>query len=74
MYQAVDLRPLLGRITSPTLIVASEPDFICGPAQAQPIADAMTGSPLVMTASCGHIPGIETPREYRRAIVEFLRR
>jgi pimeloyl-ACP methyl ester carboxylesterase len=74
LYQAVDLRPLLGRITSPTLIVASELDFICGPAQAQPIAGAMTGSQLVMIAGCGHIPGIETPRKYRQAIVEFLRR
>ena len=57
LYQSVDLRPLLGRITSPTLIVAGELDFICGPAQAQPIAAAVTGSRLVMLAGCGHIPG-----------------
>ena len=74
LYQSVDLRPLLGRITSPTLIVAGELDFICGPAQARPIAGAITGSQLVMLTDCGHIPSIEAPQEYRQAIVNFLRR
>jgi 3-oxoadipate enol-lactonase len=74
LYQAVDLRPSLGRITSPTLIVAGELTSSAAPAQAQPIAGTMTGSQLVMIAGCGHIPGIEIPREYRLAIVEFLRR
>jgi proline iminopeptidase len=61
LYQSVDLRPLLGRINCPTLIVAGELDFICGPAQAQPIASAITGSQLVMLPGCGHIPSIEAP-------------
>ena len=74
LYESVVLRPLLDRITSPTLIGAGELDFICGPAQAQPIADAITGSQLVMLAGCGHIPSIEAPQEYRQAIVDFLRR
>jgi pimeloyl-ACP methyl ester carboxylesterase len=73
LYQSVDLRPLLGRITSPTLIVAGGLDFICGPAQAQPIAGAITGSQLVILAGCGHIPSIEAPQEYRQAVVNFLR-
>ena len=73
LYQSVDLRPLLGRITCPTLIVAGELDFICGPAQAQPIAAATTGSQLVMLPGCGHIPSIETPQQYRHAVTEFLR-
>jgi len=74
LYQSVDLRPLLGRITSPAVIVAGDLDFICGPAQAQPIAGAITGSQLVMLAGCGRIPRIEAPQEYREAIVNFLRR
>ena len=74
LYQSVDLRPLLGRIISPTLIVAGELDFICGPAQARPIAYSITGSRLVMLAGCGHIPSVEAPREYRQAVAEFLGR
>jgi proline iminopeptidase len=72
LYQSVDLRPVLGRITCPTLIVAGELDFTCGPAQARPIAAAITGSQLVMLPSCGHIPSIETPQQYRHAVVKFL--
>ena len=37
LYQTIDLRPLLAKITCPTLVVAGELDFICGPAQARPI-------------------------------------
>jgi len=73
LYQSVDLRPQLGRITSPTLIVAGELDFLCGPAQADPIAAAIAGSRLVMLPECGHFPSIEAPEAYRRAVVEFLR-
>jgi pimeloyl-ACP methyl ester carboxylesterase len=73
LYQSVDLRPLLRRIECLTLIVAGELDFICGPAQARPIADAIAGSQLVMLPGCGHIPSIEAPQEYRHAVLEFLR-
>src|SRR5215470_6293330 len=68
LYQSVDLRPLLGRISAPTLIVAGELDFICGPAQAKPIAGAIPGSHLVMLPGCGHMPGIEAPEQYRQAV------
>jgi 3-oxoadipate enol-lactonase len=73
LYQSVDLRPLLGRITCPTLIVAGELNLSRGPAQAQPIAAAITGAKLVMLPGCGHIPSIETPQQYRHAVAEFLR-
>lgn len=72
LFQSVDLRPLASRITSPTLIVAGELDFICGPAQAHPLAGAITGSRLVLIPGCGHIPSIEAPGEYRRAVLDFL--
>jgi proline iminopeptidase len=73
LYQSVDLRPLLGQITCPALIVAGELDFICGPAQARPIAAAIPGSQLILLAGCGHIPSIEAPQQYRRAVTEFFR-
>jgi pimeloyl-ACP methyl ester carboxylesterase len=72
LFQAVDLRPLAGRITSPALIVAGELDFVCGPAQARPLADAITGSRLVIIPGCGHFPSIEAAGEYRHAIMDFL--
>jgi proline iminopeptidase len=72
LYQSADLRPLLGRIQCPTLVVAGELDFICGPAQARPIAAGIAGSQLVMLSGCGHIPSIEAPQEYRDAVLGFL--
>lgn len=72
LYQSVDLRPLLSRIQCPTLVVAGELDFICGPAQARPIAGHIAGSRLVMLPGCGHIPSIEAPQEYRQAVLDFL--
>jgi pimeloyl-ACP methyl ester carboxylesterase len=72
LYQSVDLRPLLRRIACPTLIVAGDRDFICGPAQARPIARAIKRSRLVMLAGCGHIPSIEQPARYRREVLDFL--
>lgn len=72
LAQTIDLRPLLGRIRGPVLIVAGEHDFICGPAQARPIARETPGSRLVVLADCGHLPVIESPDEYRREVLGFL--
>lgn len=55
------------------MLDATSLDFICGPAQAQPVAPAITGAQLVMPPARGHIPGIETPQQYRRTVAEFLR-
>ena len=55
------------------MLDATSLDFICGPAQAQPITAAITGAQLVMPPGCGQIPGIETPQQYRRMVAEFLR-
>ncbi len=68
----MDLRPLLGRISVPALIVAGEHDFICGPAQARPIAQCTPGSRLAILGDCGHLPVIELPDEYRRTVLGFL--
>ena len=72
LYQSADLRPLLGRIDCATLVVAGELDFICGPAQARPIAGHISGSRLAMLSGCGHIPSVEAPQEYRQAVLDFL--
>jgi proline iminopeptidase len=72
LYQTIDLRPQLGKITCPTLIIAGELDFICGPAQAEPIAQAITDVRLEVIPDCGHIPSVERPDEYRKRVIRFL--
>ena len=72
LYQTIDLRPLLGQIRCPTLVIAGELDFISGPAQARPIASKIQDARLLLIPECGHSPSIEAPAEYRRAVLEFL--
>lgn len=72
LYQTIDLRPFLARIRCPTLIVAGDLDFLCGPAQARPIADAVRGSRLVEIPDSGHFPCFEAPDAYKQAVLSFL--
>jgi len=72
LYQTIDLRPLLGKITCPTLLVAGDLDFICGPAQARPIAQGIADAQLEIITDCGHIPSVEDPRTYKRIVERFL--
>jgi pimeloyl-ACP methyl ester carboxylesterase len=72
LYQSLDIRPFLGRIHAPTLVVAGELDLICGPAQASPIADAVANATLVVIPDCGHMPMVETPDLFRERVVAWL--
>jgi proline iminopeptidase len=72
LYQTIDLRPLLSRISCPTLVIAGELDFIAGPTQARPIASAIRVARLLEIPDCGHSPSIEAPALYREAVVDFL--
>ncbi|HEY3013724.1 MAG TPA: alpha/beta hydrolase, partial [Nocardioides sp.] len=72
LYQTIDLRPLLAKITSPTFVVAGDLDFLCGPAQAGPICEAIRGARLEIIRDCGHFPSFEAPRAYREAVQRFL--
>lgn len=74
LYQKIDLRPLLAKIQCPTMIVAGELDFLCGPAQANPIAEAIAEARLEVIPDCGHIPSAEAPAAYREMVLDFLSR
>jgi proline iminopeptidase len=65
---ADDLFGLLPRISAPTLVIAGELDFICGPVQAREIAARVPGCELVIMPDCGHIPAYEKPQEFREVV------
>lgn len=73
MYGTFDIRPLLGKIACPTLVVAGAMDFIGGPAQAVPIAEGIPGARLEVIPDCGHLPAVEAPDAYCAAVIRFLR-
>jgi pimeloyl-ACP methyl ester carboxylesterase len=66
------LDPELGRISAPSLIVASELDHHCPPKAAEIIAERIQGSRLEIIAGAGHPIPVEKPRELARAINSFL--
>ena len=71
IYQSFDLRPLLSKIRCPTLVVAGEDDFICGPAQARLLVEAIPASRLVLIPDCGHLAMFEKEAEFVEAVTRF---
>jgi 3-oxoadipate enol-lactonase len=70
----LDLRPVLGKIRNPTLVVVGALDVTTPPALARELAAGIDGARLVEIADCAHCPPIEQPQEFARAVGEFLAR
>jgi 3-oxoadipate enol-lactonase / 4-carboxymuconolactone decarboxylase len=67
----MDQRGSLGRIKSPTLVVAGKRDLATTPEQGQAIAKAIAGAKYV-ELPCAHLPPPEAPQAYVDAICGFL--
>lgn len=67
-----DLRPVLARISAPTLVITGEEDFICGPACADDVAQGITGSKKVVLEDCGHFTFVEAADRWREEVARFL--
>jgi proline iminopeptidase len=71
--QAVmDLRPELGTIRTPTLVVVGDDDFICDVTAAHEMGDAIVGAQLAVITDAGHFPWVEQPAAFRRVLDGFL--
>jgi len=66
------LDPELGRISAPTLIVASDLDRHCPPKAAEIIAAGIKGSRLELIPGAGHPIPVEKPRELAGYMNSFL--
>ncbi|HKS47202.1 MAG TPA: alpha/beta fold hydrolase [Amycolatopsis sp.] len=69
--RAVDLRHLLGRITAPTLVLASAHDRIIDPAQQKALLSGIAGARYA-ELDAGHGAHAEDPESFFAAITEFL--
>ena len=67
-----DLRPELGRITAPTLVVTGADDFITGPASAVDLEEGIAGAEKVVIPECGHFVFVEAAEIFREAVLSFL--
>jgi pimeloyl-ACP methyl ester carboxylesterase len=72
VWPSFDLRPSLGRIEAPTLVVAGDRDFVAPPLAARAIADGIAGSELVVVPGAGHFVFVEEPDTFRDAVLTFL--
>lgn len=65
------LRDRLGDIRVPTLIIWGREDVVTPPEAAHEFAARIPGSKLVWFDRCGHVPMIECPDQFVRAMEEF---
>jgi len=72
LWQTIDIRPLLPRISCPTLLLVGERDLICGPSQAKLIAESLPDARLVSVPDCGHFVPVEAPEAFTAAVTRFL--
>lgn len=67
-----DDRAHLPRITSATLVITGDSDFICGPACAADLVEGIAGVESVIIEDCGHFPFVEKPGAWREQIERFV--
>jgi proline-specific peptidase len=72
IWEHFDLRPLLPRLTMPTLVITGEKDFITGPACGAELAEGIPGAESVVLPDVGHMIFVEAPEEFRAAVLAFL--
>ena len=71
-FDDVDILPSLAGVRCPSLVIAGEHDFICGPAWNRPIAAAIPAARYVEIADTGHVPHYEQPEAFRAALLGWL--
>ncbi len=70
--QTLDLRPELGRITAPTLVLAGRHDWICAPEFSEEIARLIPGSDLRIFENSSHSIRSDEPQAMMDAIAGFV--
>lgn len=69
-----DMRPLLGQVTCPALVIQGEEDEHATPAHAQDLAAAIPGAELWLAPGARHMLPQEAPELFNQRLLEFLLR
>jgi len=67
-----DARPLLPAISVPTLVLVGDRDALTPPDHAREMADAISGSTLVVVPECGHASTLEQPDAVNDALLRWI--
>jgi len=68
----LDLRPLLGRITAPVLIIWGDDDRVLDKSAIPVLQKGLARSTAVIIKDCGHVPLFEKPEETAKHYLYFL--
>ena len=71
-FDNIDILPSLAAVQCPSLVIAGQHDFICGPSWNRPIAAAIPASRFAEIADAGHVPQYEQPGAFRAALLDWL--
>ena len=70
----MDLRPHLGAIANPTLVIAGGADTTTPPEMGAELAAGLPDAEFVVLENCGHCPPLESPTAFCEAVEDFLGR
>ena len=70
----MDLRPRLGAIANPTLVIAGGADTTTPPEMGDELAAGLGDAEFVVLENCGHCPPLESPTAFCEAVEDFLAR
>ncbi|MBN2294977.1 MAG: alpha/beta fold hydrolase [Pirellulales bacterium] len=72
MARRPDVRPWLGKIECPTLVIVGEHDVISPVDEMRAIADGIPHSSFVEIDGSGHMSPMEKPEDFNSAVLKFL--
>jgi 3-oxoadipate enol-lactonase len=68
----LDLRPELGKVTVPVLVLVGEHDEATPPPMSHELAAGLPNAELKIIAGCAHVPQLQAPAVFLDAIGDFL--
>ncbi len=72
MARRLDSTATLAAVACPALVVVGEEDTLTPPPEAEKLTAGIKGSKLVRIPRAGHLPNLENPEAYNRAVSDFL--
>jgi 3-oxoadipate enol-lactonase len=69
---ALDLRPELGKVKVPVLVLVGEHDEATPPSMSRELAALLPSARLKIIAGCAHVPQLQSPDMFLEAIGDFL--
>jgi len=71
-FHDFDLRPILHRITAPTLVISGKMDGLNPPEYGKEVASHIKGAIFVEMIHSGHAPSFEEPERFIKEVTNFL--